>query len=83
MPSHSHDPSTVCRSFHLPRTVMARVQALADSMRLPVAEVIRRAITAYLARFESEHGEGKAVHPISTIALPGEIRRVANKREDP
>ena len=63
---------------------MARVQVLADAMRLPVAEVIRRALAAYLARYELQGAEKDGRRPVvMPTSLPGATRRVAGKIEEP
>lgn len=48
MPTHKHADTEIGRSFHLPRTLNARLVEVAAQMGIPVAELLRRAILAHL-----------------------------------
>ena len=78
MPTHKHADTEIGRSFHLPRTLNARMVEVAAEMGIPVAELLRRAIVALLDRVES----GAAIATAEPRALQ---RRVAaiNERSKP
>lgn len=82
MPTHRHADTEICRSFHLPRTLNARLVDVAASLGVSVAELLRRAIVAMLDRIDRER-EGTEAPPMAAepeAAYHAQLRKVAANR---
>ena len=86
MPTHRHAETEICRSFHLPKTLNARLVEVAAERGVSVAELLRRAIVALLDRFERERDAAAGLPPARSAAEPPPVfrapalRRVASER---
>ena len=83
MPTHKHADTEICRSFHLPKTLNARLVEEAETRGEPVAKLLRRAIVALLDRFERERDAAAGLPPARMAAEPppamrAPLRRVAD-----
>lgn len=80
MPTHKHADTEIGRSFHLPRTLNARLVEVAAEMGIPVAELLRRSIVALLDRIDRARDAEAGEPPARTAAEPPPVYRVTLRR---